>query len=150
MKTSATWRLWLIITGAVLGLLATMGVAAPATAAVAAHSSSYDHRDRDHDREWDDWDHGHDDDEDAELTLRIFRDGDYRIRGEDYDARRVHVWLVNVSRDRVVEHYRVRTDDGEFTIRDGEVRCGRTYKAVSFSRADGWEVSNKVSFRCHD
>lgn len=145
MKTSATWRLWLIITGAILGLLATMGVAAPATAAVAANSSSYDHRDRDRD-----WDHRHGDDDDAELTLRIFRDGDFRIRGEDYDARRVHVWLVNVSRDRVVEHYRVRTDDGDFTIRDGEVRCGRTYKAVSFSRADGWEVSNKVRFRCHD
>ncbi|MFT4469476.1 hypothetical protein ACMX2H_06140 [Arthrobacter sulfonylureivorans] len=137
MKSSAKWRAWLMIAGVLLGLLASMGVAAPAGASSVAATSSQSQADR--------GDRGR---SDADLSLRIFRNGDYRVRGTDYDARRVHVWIVNVSRDRVVDEFYARTHHGDFTVRDDGLRCDRTYKAVTFSRKDGWVSSNKVRFHC--
>ncbi|TJY71467.1 hypothetical protein E4J89_04260 [Arthrobacter sp. CAU 1506] len=135
MRSSAKWRARLLIAGVFLGLLASMGVAAPAGASSVAATSSQSQADR--------GDRG-----DANLSLRIFHNGDYRVRGADYDARRVHVWVVNVSRDRVVHESYARTHHGHFTVRDDGLRCDRTYKAVTFSRKDGWVSSNKVRFHC--
>jgi hypothetical protein len=134
MKTSAKWRAWLMITGVLLGLLASMGMAAPAGASSVAATSSLSQADKSR--------------SDADLSLRIFGNGDYRVRGTDYEAKRVHVWIVNVSRNRVVDEFYVRTHNGDFTIRDDGLRCDRTYKAVSYSRGDGWVSSDKVRFRC--
>jgi hypothetical protein len=133
MKTSAKWRAWLMIAGVLLGLLASMGLAAPAGASSVAATSSQFQVERK---------------SDADLSLRIFGDGDYRVRGSDYEAKRVHVWIVNVSRNRVVDEFYVRTHHGDFTIRDDGLRCDRTYKAVSYSRGDGWVSSDKVRFHC--
>lgn len=127
MKTSLTWRLWLMITGALLGLLAAIGVAPPASASTAASQG------------WGD----------ADLTLRIFDDGGYRVRGEGYEAHRVQIWIINESQNRVVDEFSVRTDDdGDFVIRDDGLRCDRTYRAVSYSGNDDWNVSSAVRFDC--
>jgi hypothetical protein len=134
MKTSAKWRAWLMIAGVLLGLLASMGLAAPASASSIAATSSHSQADRGRG--------------DADLSLRIFGRGDYRVRGSDYEANRVHVWIVNVSRNRAVDEFFVRTHNGHFTIRDGGLRCDRTYKVVSYSRGDGWVSSHKVRFHC--
>jgi hypothetical protein len=136
MKTSAKWRAWLMIAGVFLGLLASMGLAAPAGASTVTATSSNSQADRGR--------------SDADLSLRIFGRGDYRVRGTDYEAHRVHVWIVNVSRDRVVDEFWVRAHHGDFKIRNDGLRCDRTYKAVSFSRGDGWVSSDKVRFHCHD
>jgi hypothetical protein len=137
MKTSAKWRAWLMIAGVFLGLLASIGMAAPAGASTVVATSSHSQADRGQQRGGD-----------ANLSLRIFGNGDYRVRGTDYEAKRVHVWVVNVSRDRVVNEFYVRTHHGDFTSRNDGLRCDRTYKAVSFSRNDGWVSSNKVRFHC--
>ncbi|MET1154143.1 hypothetical protein [Arthrobacter sp.] len=134
MKTSAKWRAWLMIAGVLLGLLASMGLAAPAGASTVAATSWHSQADKGR--------------SDADLSLRIFGRGDYRVRGTDYEANRVHVWIVNVSRNRAVDEFYVRTHHGDFTVRDDGLRCGHTYKAVSYSRGDGWVSSNKVRFHC--
>jgi hypothetical protein len=134
MKTSAKWRAWLMIAGVLLGLLASMGWAAPAGASTLAATSSPSQADRDRGS--------------ADLSLRILGGGDYRVRGSGYEANRVHVWIVNVSRNRAVDEFYVQTHHGDFTTRDGGLQCGRTYKAVSYSSGDGWVSSSKVSFHC--
>jgi len=187
MKTSpaSSRRHLLASTGAVLGLLATVGFAAPAQAAVVTpaapivQSDRDGHDDRDNNRNystgnnrnynnWNDnhrnnWnndndynrDHNrsdrnnHNNHGDADLHLRIDRDGDYRIRGNDYEDNRVRVWLVNVSSDRTVDSFRVHPNrNGDFTIHGDDLRCNRTYQAVSWSNDDGRDWSNKVYFRC--
>ncbi|MGM0928742.1 MAG: hypothetical protein ACQEXN_03405 [Actinomycetota bacterium] len=132
MNTSARWRAWLTIAGVLLGLLASMGLAAPAGASTLAATASPSQADR----------------SSADLSLRILGGGDYRVRGSDYEANRVHVWIVNVSRNRAVDEFYVQTHHGDFTARRGGMQCGRTYKAVSYSSGDGWVSSSKVSFRC--
>jgi hypothetical protein len=133
MKTSAKWRAWLLIAGVLWGLLASMGLAAPASASSIAATSSTSQADRGRG---------------ADLSLRISGRGDYRLHGSDYEAKRVHIWIVNVSRNRAVNDYYVWTHRGDFTSRGGGLRCGRTYKAVSYSSGDGWVSSNKVRFHC--
>jgi len=134
MKTSAKWRAWLMIAGVLLGLLASMGWAAPAGASSLAATSSPSQADRGRGS--------------ADLWLHILDRGNYRVRGSDYEAKRVHVWIVNVSRNRAVDEFYVKTHHGGFTTRDGGLKCGRTYKAVSYSSGDGWVSSSKVSFHC--
>ncbi|GER22848.1 hypothetical protein NCCP1664_13450 [Zafaria cholistanensis] len=165
MKTSpdSSRRRLLASTGAVLGLLATIGVATPAQAAAGSPVVVQAHRDHDnkdrydwnhkfHDRNYDrsHWNnHRHHHDDDASLRLRIDDDGDYRIRGYDYEDNRVKVWLVNVSRDRVVDRFAVRPNNsGDFRVYGDDLRCNRTYQAVSWSEDDGREYSNKVRFHC--
>lgn len=128
-----------MVTGVLLGLLASIGLAAPAGASSVAVPASHSHEDK--------GDHGNGD---AELSLRIYDDGDYRVRGEGYEANRVHVWIINVSKHKVVDHFRVWTDDGDFTVRGDDLKCGKTYKAVSYSHDDGWVSSDRVKFRCDD
>ena len=70
------------------------------------------------------------------------------MRGSDYEANRVHVWIVNVARSRAVKEFYVGTHRGDFTIRGDGLQCGRTYKAVSYSRGDGWVSSSKARFDC--
>lgn len=139
MKTSARLRVWFMVTGVLLGLLASIGLAAPAGASSVAVPASHSHEDK--------GGHG---DGDATLTLRIYHDGDYKVKGEDYEAKRVHVWIVNVSKHYVVDHFYVKTRHGDFKIHDDGLRCGKTYKAVSYSKADGWVSSDKVYFKCKD
>ena len=128
-----------MVTGVLLGLLASIGVAAPAGAGSVAVPASHSQADK-----------GHHHDSDATLTLRIYKDGDYRVKGEDYEAKRVHVWIINVSKHKVVDHFYVRTHDGDFRIHGDDLKCGKTYKAVSYSKADGWVSSDKVYFKCKD
>ena len=134
MKTAAKWRACVLIAGVLLGLLASLGVAAPAGASTLAATSSHTQSDRGRGN--------------ADLSLRVFGQGNYRVRGSDYQASRVHVWIVNVSRNRAVDEVYVRTQSGGFTIRKGGLQCGRTYKAVSYSPGDGWVSSSKVHVPC--
>ena len=53
-----------------------------------------------------------------------------------------------VSRGRTVDAFVVRTHNGDFTIHGDDLRCNRTYQAVSWSNDDGREWSNKVHFHC--
>src|SRR6185312_15445296 len=133
MKTSAKWRAWLTIVGVLLGLLASMGLAAPANASTLAATSARSQSDSGS----------------ADLSLSMLGHGGYRVRGSGYEANRVHVWIVNVSRSRAVNEYYVGTQRGNFTIRGDGLQCGRSYKAVSYSRGDGWVSSSKVPFGCH-
>jgi|GEM_PF-6496371 len=193
MKTSpaSSRRRLLASTGAVLGLLATVGLAAPAQAAVATPSATSvvqnnndDHHDRhgnnndgnrnyntggnrnynnwdnnDHHRNnynndnhrnnnWGDW-NNHNNHGDADLYLRVDRDGDYRIRGNDYEDNRVKVVLRDVSRGRTVDSFTVYPNhNGDFTVRGDDLRCNRTYQAVSWSNDDGRDYSNRVRLNC--
>jgi hypothetical protein len=131
MKTSAKWRACLMAAGVLLGLLASMGLAAPASASTLTATSSHSQADRGRGN--------------ADLSLRLWSQGNYQVRGSGYQASRVHVWIV---RNRAVDEFYVQTHRGGFTIRGGGLQCGLTYKAVSYSPGDGWVSSSKVRFPC--
>ena len=210
MKTSpaSSPRRLLASAGAVLGMLATVGLAAPAQAAVLAPSATSvvqndrhdDHGKNDHhgnnndgnrnyntgynwnnnndnhrnnynndnhrnnynndnhrnnynndnhrNNNWGDW-NNHNNHNDADLYLRVDRDGDYRIRGNDYEDNRVKVTLRDVSRGRTVDSFTVYPNhNGDFTVHGDDLRCNRTYQAVSWSNDDGRDYSNKVRLHC--
>jgi hypothetical protein len=159
MKKSVTWRLFTVITGMLLGLLAGLGFAAPASADTGSatvadgpddNGRGYDDDDnrrdwddrRDNRRDWDDdrddrWDDGRDND-DAELEIERIRNRGVEVSGENYeDEQRVTVYLFRNG--HFVEKDRVWLDDDEedFTVRFRDLRCGR-YVAFTHSEEEGW------------
>jgi len=135
MKKPITWRLLVLIAGTLLGLLAGLGLSAPATAAPAVSASAgYDLRD-----------YGPD------LTLDVKRNGKFVVEGENYDAKKVYVKVVKINgKDKKVADRIVRTHDGDFKWTGKKLRCGNTYQAFSYDKKDGWEKSNKIKVRCSD
>jgi hypothetical protein len=151
MKKSITWRLFTMITGTLLGLLAGLGIAAPASADSGSATLAEKPRKDRGDDGWDDrrdrWDDRDDrrhrgDNDEAELEIE--RDGRraVEVSGEDYeDDQRVTVYLVRNG--HVVEKERVWLDDDEedFTVRFRDLRCGR-YVAFTHSEEEGWVRSD--------
>ncbi|AUI50609.1 hypothetical protein [Arthrobacter crystallopoietes] len=134
MKKPITWRLLILVVGTLLGLLAGAGLSAPATAAPAVSASStYDKSD-------------------AELDLKLNKNGKFKVVGEDFEAKKVHVMVVKINKhkDKVIAHKIVRTDDGEFKWIGKKLRCGDTYKAFAHSKKDGWVESDKLRVKCRD
>jgi hypothetical protein len=120
MKQPTPWRLLVPALGASLGLLGTLGMAAPATAAVSTASTpSIQHHDDDHDVYRDD----------AELELSQEGEDEIRVEGTGYeDNSRVRVWLVQFDDDdydaEVVDYRRVWTDDdGGFDFTEDGLDC---------------------------
>ncbi|NMR31313.1 hypothetical protein [Crystallibacter degradans] len=176
-KSSITWCLFTLITGTLLGLLAGLGIAAPASADSGSATVADGPHDDDDDnrRDWDDrrdnddrkdrWDDRHDDDDrrdnrrhhgdndDAELAIE--RDGRraVEVSGEEYEGdQRVTVYLVRNG--HVVERERVWLDDDEedFTVDFRDLRCGR-YVAYTKSHEEGWVRSDdsvRICNRDHD
>jgi hypothetical protein len=158
MKKSVTWRVFTLITGMLLGLLAGLGFAAPASAdtgsATVADGPDKDRRgddgrghydDDDNRRDWDDdngrdWDDG--DNDDAELDIERIRNRAVEVTGENYeDDQRVTVYLFRNG--HFVEKDRVWLDDDEedFTVKFRDLRCGR-YVAFTHSEEEGWVRSD--------
>ena len=164
-KSSITWRLFTLITGTLLGLLAGLGIAAPASAD-SGSATLADHPQRDNDGRWRDGDDNrrdHDDRRDSrrdrgdndDAVLEIERDGRraVEVSGEGYeDDQRVTVYLVRNG--HVVERERVWLDDDEedFTVEFRDLRCGR-YVAFTHSEEEGWVRSDdsvRICNRDHD
>jgi hypothetical protein len=166
-KSSITWRLFTLITGTLLGLLAGLGIAAPASAdSGSATLADHPQRDKDNDGRWRDGDDNrrdHDDRRDSrrdrgdndDAVLEIERDGRraVEVSGEGYeDDQRVTVYLVRNG--HVVERERVWLDDDEedFTVEFRDLRCGR-YVAFTHSEEEGWVRSDdsvRICNRDHD
>ena len=135
MKKSLSWRLFLLVTGTLFGLLAGLGLATPAVASPVQVATADNHRDRD-----------------ADLTLTVNRDDDLKVIGENYDSRSVYVKVVRLNdngRDRVVDERYVRADDGDFQFYV-DARCDNSYQAYSYSKKDGWNRSDRIWIDCDD
>jgi hypothetical protein len=126
MRKPPTWQLLLLMAGVVLGLIAGPGVAAPAAAAEVYRAAA------------------------QRLTLEASSNGRYVVEGRNYKDSVVDVWIVKVSgRDKVIDHQRVRPGgDDDFTVRGWGLACDETYQAVSYSRDDGWDQSDRERVRC--
>lgn len=111
--------------GILLALLAGLGTAAPASAADGNLTGSG-----------------------SSLSLSISPNGSYSVRGSGYSARTVHVWVVNIRTDRAVNQRSVKPRRGAFSFSGSGLGCNSTYKAVSFSRLDGWNESLVVQRTC--
>jgi hypothetical protein len=123
MKISATWRLLIMVAGTLLAVAAGLGTAAPASAAhIDARGSS--------------------------LSLTVSSNGSYTVRGSGYSARTVHVWVVNISTDRAVNERPLKPNNGSFSFSGSGLGCDASYKAVSFSKQDGWDESKSVHRKC--
>ena len=138
MKNSLSWRLFVLVAGTLLALLAGMGLAAPAVASPVQVATSGNHYDRG-----------------ADLYLEAKGEGrhvDLKVRGENYDAKWVYVKVVQINhhgRERVIDHREVRTDkDDDFRYQIRNASCGYEYKAISYSKKDGWEQRGRVWIKC--
>jgi len=121
MKNSGTWRL-LLTTGALLALVAGTGTAATADDTFTALRSG--------------------------ISLSVSGQGNYTVRGSGYSAKTIHVWVVNTDTDRAASDRTVKTKGGSFSISGTGLKCGARYRAVSFSKVDGWNESGKVHLKC--
>lgn len=137
MKKSFSWRLFILVAGTLFGLLAGMGLAAPAVASPVQVATAGNH----HNNE--------------ELTLKANGDGKYinlRVVGNDYDSKRVEVKVVQLNHNgkhRVVDHRTVWTDrGGDFKYQVKQVKCGKYYQAFSYSKQDGWDRSDTIRIKC--
>jgi hypothetical protein len=124
MKNSATWRLVLMIAGVLLALTAGIGTAVPASATdtTAALRSG--------------------------ISLSVYGKGGYTVRGSGYSAKTVHVWVVNTDTDRAAADRTAKTRGGSFSFSGSGLKCGARYRAVSFSKVDGWNESSTVYLKC--
>ncbi len=134
MKKSLSWRLFVLVAGTLFGLLAGMGLAAPAVASPVQVTTDGDHRG-------------------GGAHLSIYEDDDeIRVVGDDYDSWTVYVKVVRLNdhgRDRVVDERSVRAHDGDFKY-SVDVRCDNSYEAYSYSKKDGWERSGGIRISCDD
>ncbi|MFD1211330.1 hypothetical protein ACFQ36_04660 [Arthrobacter sp. GCM10027362] len=123
MKISVTWRLLMVIAGMLVALMAGWGAAAPAAAMeITANGSS--------------------------LSLSVAGNGSYSVRGSGYTGSPIHVWVVNIRKDRAVDQRSIKPRHGSFSFSGGGLECNAAYKAVSFSKLDGWNESRPVSRKC--
>ncbi|MCG2624871.1 hypothetical protein LVY72_23555 [Arthrobacter sp. I2-34] len=121
MKSSVTWRLLTMIAGVLLALTAGIGTAAAAELDAAARSG---------------------------ISLSVSGKGSYTVWGSGYVAKTVHVWVVNTDTDRAVSERTLRTKGGSFSFSGSGLKCDARYRAVSFSKQDGWNESSKVHVKC--
>jgi len=126
MKQGTTRRLFLLVAVVLLGLIAGLGGAAPASASAIVFAPA------------------------QQLTLAVSSSGAYTIDGREYRGETVDVWVVQVSnRDRVVDSEKVRPGgDNAFRIRGWGLDCGQTYQAVTYSSVDGWDKSARKRVSC--
>lgn len=139
MKKSPARGRPVLMAGVLLGLVAGMGAAVPASASTEASSPvivASQVEEEEFDRE-------------ATLNLRVNRDGELIIRGQDFEARRVNVELVN-QRGRVVFQDRVRAVRGDFRIEltEDDIRCDQRLRARASSQQDDRVRSRTVFFPC--
>ncbi|WP_146067355.1 hypothetical protein [Arthrobacter sp. SX1312] len=138
MKKSLSWRLFVLVAGTLFGLLAGLGLAAPAVAAPVQVATTGNYHDRG-----------------GDLTLKANGDGRHvslKVVGDNYDSKKVDVKVVQVShhgRHRVVDHRTVWTDRGDdFKYEVKYVECGKSYQAHSYSKKDGWNSSERIWIKC--
>jgi len=124
MKNSVTWRLLIMIAGALLALTAGIGTALPASATETAAAAR------------------------SGLSLSVYGKGSYSVRGSGYSAKTIHVWVVNTDTDRAVSDRTLKTKGGSFSFSGSGLKCGARYRAVSFSKVDGWDESSTVHLKC--
>ncbi|NMR28495.1 hypothetical protein [Crystallibacter degradans] len=132
MKKPRTWRLLVLVAGTLLGLLAGLGLPAPATAA-APTSVSAASNDR----------YG------ADLDLRY--SGKFVVKGEGYKATKVYVKVVKINkngRSHIVAHKHLVTNNGNFEWSGKKLQCGKTYQAHSYSYKDDWDSSRTLHVKC--
>ncbi|TDK25195.1 hypothetical protein E2F48_07870 [Arthrobacter crusticola] len=137
MKKSLSWRLLVLVAGMLLGLLAGLGLSAPAVAAPVQTVAATDY--------------SKDKDKDNELTLKVDRDGKLKVIGKGYEANRVKVIIVQTNhKDREKEIYneRVWTDKGRFEVESKKAKCGNEYRAYSYSKKDGLDRSKILRIDC--
>ena len=137
MKKSLSWRLLILVAGTLLGLLAGLGLSAPAVAAPVQTVATTDHYD--------------DKDDDSDLRLKVDRDGRLKVIGEDYEAKKVYVKIVQTNhkdRERVIDEREVWTRHGDFKFDSKKAKCGNEYRAYSYSKKDGRDRSNTLKIDC--
>ncbi|MHA7208074.1 hypothetical protein [Arthrobacter sp. MDT1-65] len=144
MKKSLSWRLFVLVAGTLFGLLAGMGLSAPAVASPVQVATS-----------------GYDRDNGADLTLYV-DDGRLRVAGDDYDGEKVYVKVVQIKhngkQEKVDERYVWPDRGGNFDYRVRNADCDRSYQAYSKSEKEsrynndknGWEKSERIWFDCDD
>lgn len=123
MENSVIRRLLIVIAGMLLALAAGLGTAVPASAAEtdAVRGPS--------------------------LSLNV-SGSSYSVRGSGYAAKTVHVWVVNIGTDRALAERSLKPRNGGFSFSGGGLGCNASYKAVSFSKQDGWAESRAVQRKC--
>lgn len=135
MKKSLSWRLFILVAGTLFALLAGMGLSAPAVAAPVQVAANGNY-------------HG----DDSDLTLDVNRNGDLRVTGDNYDAKKVYVKIVKFSHHdnaRTVDERNVWTDrGGDFRYTSDKGKCGDSYQAYSYSHKDGWDRSETIRVKC--
>jgi hypothetical protein len=134
MKKSLSWRLFILVAGTLFGLLAGMGLSAPAIASPVQVAT--------------DWNY-HGDDED--LTLSVNRDGKLKVVGENYDSNKVYVQVVQINhngKQKIIDERNVWTQRGDFKYVIQKGKCDNSYQAYSYSKKDGWDKSDKMRIRC--
>jgi len=82
------------------------------------------------------------------ISLSVYDKSGYTVRGSGYSARTIHVWVVNTDTDRAAADRTVMTKGGSFDISGSGLKCGARYRAVSFSKVDGWNESSTVHLKC--
>lgn len=131
MKKPISWRVILLVTGALLGLLAGLGLTAPATAAApgSVAAASYG----------------------TSLHLDVRNNGTWAVKGTNYKAAKVYVKVVRINtngRSYIVAHKHLETSKGNFEWSGKNLQCGKTYQAHSYSYKDGWDSSRRLQVRC--
>jgi hypothetical protein len=139
MKKPLTWRLLVLVAGTLLGLLAGLGLSAPASA-VAPSSVAAASYDKDNYRSY--------------LDLDVKKNGHFVVKGSDYKAKSVYVKVVKVEKkkygkDKTVADRWVKTNKkDDFKWNGKKLKCGETYQAHSWSHKDGWDSSNELRVKC--
>ncbi|MHA7283857.1 hypothetical protein [Arthrobacter sp. TMS2-4] len=139
MKKSFSWRLFVLVAGALLGLLAGMGLAAPAVASPVQVAASGNYHDND-----------------EKLILKAKGEGKYvtlKVVGKNYDGKWIDVEVYQVKRHhnlRTIDDRDVRAKGGYFEYKVNHVKCGETYVARSDSdkKREGRDWSNPVHIKC--
>ncbi|WP_139005095.1 hypothetical protein [Arthrobacter crystallopoietes] len=131
MKKPITWRLLILVAGTLLGLLAGVGLSAPATAAApgSVAAASYG----------------------TGLDLDVRYNGTFVVKGNGYKAMKVYVKVVRINKNgtsNIVAHKNLRTNNGNFEWSGTKLQCGKTYQAHSYSYKDGWDSSRMLPVRC--
>lgn len=131
MKKPITWRLLILVAGTLLGLLAGLGVSAPATAAAPSSYAAASYV--------------------AGLDLDIKYNGTFVVKGTNYKAKKVYVKVVRINKNgryNVVAHKHLQTNNGNFEWSGNKLQCGKTYKAHAYSYKDGWNSSRTLHVKC--